>query len=832
MPRSTSVLLALLLSGTAFAQFPNAAGPQTIAPPPRTAAVPSKVPGEEDLVPLQFPNSDVRDVLAFYERLTKKHLVIDNQVMGPLNIVLSQLVPVDDAIKIIEINLLLNGFSLVPVENSNIVKVISSGRGGPRSAAIPIITDELLIPEGEHVITFLAKVRYVDPQELASILGTFVVAAPGNYTNITPLPKSGALLITENSATIRQILRVIQEVDIPPAEVLSKFFELERADAEDVQKKLEDILTKQAQQPGAPGATVATRVAPAPRVLTNPDGSPLAAGAPPEQASTTIEVTGGGPNEESFIVGKIKITADKRTNRIHVVTRPENMPRVAQLIREFDANVKFGTPTARPLKFVSAKDVLDIAVKAISDPGAKEEGGAAGNQPGQGNRTAGNQGSLFNNNNNDGGGTFGSGGGSGGGEFNVSEGLSTEEVDTTPEARIVGNTRIIADKRANTIIVIGSEDIKEKLWKVIDQLDKRAPQVLFTVVIGELNMSDREQFGVDYIIRNAGLGSNPIVLNPGPDTPTVPGTPTTPGTGTGTTNNLASFNGNQPQLNLNNLLNQQTVTQIAAAGGGGLTGFITAGNTLTAVVTALENTNRFKVVSSPRIFTSNLRKAIIASGQEVAVPTNIQSGFNGGNAVGGNANLVTNSSVQFKRVALQLEVVPLINSDREVDLDILQKVDEISGSTRIDNNDIPTIATRYVRTHVRVPNQGTLVLGGLIKASTTRVRSGIPLLSSIPVLGYLFSNTTKERVRNELVILIRPEVSWSPEEDVMLREKTQEFYNIPPDLEATIYPTLRRSRTDPMPRIEIRRAQPVKQKTVTTETTTVRRLESDTRKQK
>ena len=117
-----------------------------------------------------------------------------------------------------------------------------------------------------------------------------------------------------------------------------------------------------------------------------------------------------------------------------------------------------------------------------------------------------------------------------------------------------------------------------------------------------------------------------------------------------------------------------------------------------------------------------------------------------------------------------MEVVPLINSEREVSLDILQKIDEVSGSTRIDNNDIPNIATRYVKTSVTVPNDGTLILGGLIKQSMNRSRSGIPWLSSIPVLGYLFSNTSKEKIRTELVILIRPMVSWAPPEAIQLRE--------------------------------------------------------------
>lgn len=802
MSRFHPAFCALLLGGTVFAQLPQPG--QLPTAPPRTVAVPG-----QDLVPIIFPNSDVKDVLNLYAKMTKKNLVYDNQVIGNVNLVLDQAVPRDEAVKIIEINLLLNGFTLVPVEGSNIVKVIGIGKN-PRQAAIPLISDELLLPDGEHVVTFLVKLRFADPQELAQVLGTYLVPAQGQYTNITPLPKAGALLITENTAMIRQVLRVIREIDMPPAEVASKFFELERGDAEDVQKKLEDILTKQNQQQAA-GGPGNPRVAPAPRVATTPDGQPLPPGTPTGDASTTIEISAGGPNEENIIVGKVKITADKRTNRIHVVTRPVNMPFIEKLIREFDANVKFGEPTVRPLKYVSAADVLEVAIKAISDPGAKDTdvGGAGGGAPRPGGgMTQGSGGSLLggNNNNYDGGG--------GGGGLNVSEGLSTEAIDTKPDAVTVGNTRIIADKRANAIIVIGSEDIKKKLFAVIDELDKRAPQVMFHVVIGELNLTDSQQFGVDYIIRNAGLGLSPIVLNSGTGTDGGTGTGTDGGTGTGnggtvgqTSANLVNFVGNRPTLDLNNLIKQDKVTQIAAAGGSGLTGYFTAGNSLTAIVTALENTNRFRVVSRPSVFTSNLKKAIIASGQEIAVPTQIQSSVN--SVTAGNAGLVTNSSVQYKNVTLQLEVVPLINSEREVQLDILQKNDEVAGSTRIDNNDIPTIATRYVRTHVTVPNQATLILGGLIKSSMNRVRSGIPYLSNIPVLGYLFSNTTKEKVRQELIILIRPEVSWTKEEDVRTREKTSEFYNMPPDLESTVYPQVTRSGLPPDREPEVRRALPV-----------------------
>ncbi len=799
--------LLLALGGLAFAQ--NVPAP---LPAPGVPLVPARPPGATDLIRLQFPNTDVKEVLSFYERLTKRRLIIDNQVQGTVNIVVAGEVPAEEAVRIIEINLLLNGFTLVPVERSNIVKVIGSGKN-PRAAAIPIISDELLLPEGEQVVTFLAKLKYADPTELQQMLSTYIVQAPGNYTNVTALPKSQAILITENTATIRGVLRVLREIDVPPAEVVSEFILLARADASDVLEKLSKIFEK---QPNETTASSAPRPGGVPPGGVPPGGAPIPGATAEVTAPGTLEIRGGALSEDSIIVGKIKLTADIRTNRIHVVTRPVNMPFVRKLIADFDDIAKFGDPVSRPLKWVSVGDVLDVVVKAITEPGMKADadGGRSSPTPTPGSSANRGGGSPF-----DGGGTGGSGSGGSGSEFNVSEGLATEEVDTRPEARAIGTTKIIADKNANAIIVIGGADVKAKVFRLLEHLDQRIPQVMLHTVIGELNLNEREEFGVDYIIRTSGLGLSPIVVNGGNGTGgTTTGTGGDDGTGTGaategsgnagttTTNgrsatDLVDLSSGRPALDLNNLLNQNSVRAIAAAGGSGLTGFVTAGNSMTAVVTALENSNRFRVVSRPSVFTRNNKKAIIASGQEIAVPTSIQSSLDASNNSNG---IVTSSSVQFKRVALQLEVVPLINSEREVSLDILQKVDEVSGTTRIDNNDIPNIATRYVKTSVSVPNEGTLVLGGLIKQSQNRSRSGIPFLSNIPVLGYLFSNTIKEKIRTELVILIRPVVSWAPPESVHIRERAQEFLNMDPDVEATLFP--RGTRQEAEPDMPVRKA--------------------------
>ena len=82
--------------------------------------------------------------------------------------------------------------------------------------------------------------------------------------------------------------------------------------------------------------------------------------------------------------------------------------------------------------------------------------------------------------------------------MNVSEELSTTPVDTTPKAVTVGNAKIIADQRANAIIVLGNREVVVKVQKILDEMDVKAPQVALSTVIGELTLSNNEEFGVDY----------------------------------------------------------------------------------------------------------------------------------------------------------------------------------------------------------------------------------------------------------------------------------------------------------------------------------------------
>ena len=181
-------------------------------------------------------------------------------------------------------------------------------------------------------------------------------------------------------------------------------------------------------------------------------------------------------SEDSIVVGKIKIAADVRTNRIHVITRPVNMPFIKKLIAEFDANVEFGKPITRALRYISAADVLPVLVQALTEPGTGQ--GAA--QDATSNPAAPQQQAQQNQRRTTGSTGFDSGSGSGTGGQDFSEELSTQAVDTTPKAVTIGNAKIIADQRSNSIIVLGNREVVVKVAKILDEMDVKAPQVALT----------------------------------------------------------------------------------------------------------------------------------------------------------------------------------------------------------------------------------------------------------------------------------------------------------------------------------------------------------------
>ncbi len=156
-------------------------------------------------------------------------------------------------------------------------------------------------------------------------------------------------------------------------------------------------------------------------------------------------------------------------------------------------------------------------------------------------------------------------------------------------------------------------------------------------------------------------------------------------------------------------------------------------------ISALEADGRGKIVSSPRVVTSDQVKAVIEQGKEFPYQKATSSGA---------------TSVEFKKATLKLEVTPQITPEGSIILD----VDVTKDSRGETTTQGIAIDTKRVQTQVLVENGGTVVIGGIFELLETEDSTKVPLLGDIPYVGNLFKNKNVTTNRSELLIFITPRV--------------------------------------------------------------------------
>ncbi len=815
VPSSRFLFFVLLGYGLCMASSPlHAQGTpfnSPVAPPPSLpqvpdntlpGATPGPATGEPPVVRLNFPNSPIVDILHYYEQYSGKHVLYDTSVAGSITIDVDH-VTRTDALRIMETALSLNGFTLIQSDN-NIVKVIGLNKQA-RAAGVPIYSDLATLPDTEQIVTFLVRLRYLDPQETAGVLGQYIPPNP-NSVGFTALKSAGALLITDTARSVRRLVGLINELDVPTSPVTEKFIALKRAEATKAVEFLNgvfDIKSSGSTTPGQPGAGAAT------------SSNQLNTRRPIRRLGEdgqTVEVPGlgGGPSTGAggltllsgdLIQGRITLTADIRTNRVHVVTSPFNMPLVERLLTEYDADTPFAQPVRYPLRFVTAGDMLPILVDALKEQGSDNSSSpsSGASAPAPSRPTSGNN-SFFGNNSNNSSGTSGGlngsssgSSGSSGSSSNFGDDNNAPEVDTRPTEATVGNNRLIADQRTNTIILLGGADAKSKVFEILDELDKRTPQVIIRTVIGELSLDNNHELGFQYLLRsNRGSLLSNFSSGQLGQTSTVTAAASPSSSPTTTTSALNTFS---------------TLATGLGSSFTGVGGIIAIGKDLDAIVSALDSSNRFKTISNPMIVTQNNKRAYISSGTKIAIAENSLSSLTtSGTSTG------ISSTTTYVDVLLKLSVTPLINSDKEVTLNIAQEINSLAGtSNNINGSTAPNINTRELQNYVSARNGETILLGGLITQSDNKTSSDIPYLSRIPVLGELFKTKTRDASRSELIILMHPEVIASAGAMDKLREREENRTYLGHDLEDQLLPA----------DVKVRKALPVnKTEVMTTRSTT------------
>lgn len=614
--------------------------------------------------------------------------------------------------ELLEISLLAEGLAIIPDQlRPNIVRMVASGPvEGTGSAPLSYIDDPLDLPQTDQLVTYKMQLENLKPDEALRVFNQVMGARAGNGRSITAVKNASSLIIAENSAIIRQLIKLKDGIDLP-VKVTEEWITVVYADVDEIAENLNEIYNDRGSSSGSAVRTRRTVSAPLPGGTGNTFSSAGASGEdiPP------------------------RIIPDSRTNRLLITGKPSDIAVIKSLIEGFDQPSAAGNDFTHRLRYVRVNEFLQIAYDAIEATMVNSSAGGGGGVLGGNNRTnTQNRNTNTRPTNNRTTSTNNAAGGNGTGGSSTS--LQQEDVPTAPEAQIVGKTLLVADNNANAIIVNGPPHHIELVKNLITKLDSPGQQVVISAVIGSYDLGDSMNFGMDLAktITNASGDRGLIRFNPGGASSDTAGSS---GNGVITSGGLSDL--------------ADILTASGNSGQAGLSLYGGFGDDFGVFINALEANTNFKSLNRPVVTTRNNRVARISSGRRIAIPASTSS-FSG----------QQNTNVEYRDVTLELEVQPLINSDTEVTLNIALVRDRLTGDVQSVGSGIsvPDIATEELTTNVVATSGSAIILGGLITEDFNKSKQGIPILSRIPGIGSLLSNNSNSENRSELVIILRPQI--------------------------------------------------------------------------
>lgn len=290
------------------------------------------------------------------------------------------------------------------------------------------------------------------------------------------------------------------------------------------------------------------------------------------------------------------------------------------------------------------------------------------------------------------------------------------------------------DKRTNLIIITDVAQKIEQARQIVKQLDKVTPQVIIEARIVEASTNLSREMGVQWGALQGNYPSSNLnksvwgnYLDIGDTTLGIPGV-------INPVQNLS----NPPRTSGTNI---EMNLPIAAANLGAI-GFNFAQVAgipllLNAKLMAMESQGQLKIISAPKIVTIDNKKAVIEQG--LLFPYN---------KLDASGNTVT----EFLTINLTLEVTPHVTSDNRISMQIKITKNDLGNVV----GGIPSISTKEAQTELLVNDGDTVIIGGIIKTTQNKSYTGIPGLSKIPLLGWLFRSNTKAEQKEELLIFITP----------------------------------------------------------------------------
>lgn len=304
-----------------------------------------------------------------------------------------------------------------------------------------------------------------------------------------------------------------------------------------------------------------------------------------------------------------------------------------------------------------------------------------------------------------------------------------------------GESTIEADEGTNSLIITADTDEMAALEAVIARLDIRRAQVLIEAIIVEVTVLEGQELGLQWLFANDNgvYGSN-ITTNEA------------------RRNSLSQLGGALvPDDGSENIGTREVAASLATIPGTTLGwGVVDESLTMTVILNALESQGNTNILSTPSLLTLDNEEAFITVGQQVPFVTGSYTNTGVGN---GASNPF--QTIERQSVGVTLKVTPQINEGDAVVMDITQEVSSL-GPALIASDIITN--ERKIETMVLANDGNIVVLGGLVEDKVTDSSEGVPVLSSIPLLGRLFRSDAVEVTKQNLLVFIRPTIIRNDED--------------------------------------------------------------------
>jgi len=279
------------------------------------------------------------------------------------------------------------------------------------------------------------------------------------------------------------------------------------------------------------------------------------------------------------------------------------------------------------------------------------------------------------------------------------------------------------------IVVRGTPDQVALAQKLVGDLDKSKPEVVVDVAVLQINKDKKRTLGI------SPPTSMTVQLQPNINTTTTPST-----TNNGTTNTNTNGTSSNGSINLNSLANlNATDFQVTIS---------------SASISALLSDTSTKLIQNPQIRSVDGQKASLKIGDRVPVATgSFQPGIGG---VG--INPLVNTQFQYLDVGVNIDVTPRIHANGDVTLKVAMDISSVTGNSNIGGIDQPIIGQRKIEHEVRLKEGEANLMGGMLEDLQSKSLSGIPGLAQIPLLKYLFGQTSTEHSQTETVFVLIPHI--------------------------------------------------------------------------